>query len=99
MNDDSRNKVYLGFTLAILLLVLVGGWLAFKPKYDRYRMLKEEDARKSREIDDTVRRTIELNDRTKELPRNPDKARDVAQGSGRYPENVEVFDFSEKNRR
>ncbi len=99
MDKDSKNRLYIAFTFAVLIVIAIGGWLSFKPKYDRYRELKAKDAANEEALVEADRLTAEINSRTDSLKRNPELEQDVAQGSGRYPPNVDVIDFGQTKRK
>ncbi len=98
MDKDSKNRLYVAFTIAVLILIALGGWISFKPKFDRYRELKAKDAANEAALVEADRLTAEINSRTDSLKHDPELEQDVAQGSGRYPANVDVFDFRQTKR-
>jgi len=94
MKEEVKDKVYTAFTVAVVLLILVGGLVKASPRYSQYRSLKRQVADREAKIADRERRIAELNEMQRRFQSDREFVESIARQNRRvYPgELVFVFD-------
>lgn len=99
MKPETKDRIYTLFTVAIVILVLVGGLVKAAPLYRKYLMLKEQEAERDVQIRETEQRTAELNNRIINFGTTDESVESAARADHRYPADETIFVFDGTDRK